>query len=54
MRTINYLINVYSITFRGLYYWLVHSFLVFWVRYWQCTRLFIVRTSNDGSHAIWP
>jgi len=29
MRTINYLINVYSITFSGLYYWLVHSFLFF-------------------------
>ena len=25
----NYLINVYSITFWGLYYWLVHSFLMF-------------------------
>ena len=39
MRTINYLINVYSITFWGLYYWLVHSFFVFWVHYWQCMRL---------------
>jgi len=29
MRTINYLINVHSITFWGLYYWLVHSFFVF-------------------------
>jgi len=36
MRTINYLINVYSVTFWGLYYWLFHSFFVFWVRYWQC------------------
>jgi len=29
MRTINYFINVYSITFGGLYYRLVHSFSVF-------------------------
>ena len=29
MRIINYLITVYSITFWGLYYWLVHSFLFF-------------------------
>ena len=29
MRTINYFINVYSITFWGLYCWLVHSFFVF-------------------------
>jgi len=27
-RTINYLLNVYSVTFRGLYYWLVHSFFL--------------------------
>ena len=32
MRTINYLINVYSITFWGLYHWLVHSFFVFFAR----------------------
>jgi len=53
MRTINYLINVYSITF---YYWLTvsSSFLVFSVRYWQCMRLFIIRTSDDESHAIRP
>ena len=28
-RTINYLINVYSVTFWSLYYWLVHSFFCF-------------------------
>jgi len=52
MRTINYSINVYSMTFWGLYYWLLHSFFVFWVHYWQCMWLFIIRTSDDESHAI--
>ena len=42
MRTINYLINVYSITFWGLYYWFVHGFFVFWVHYWQCGHMTLV------------
>jgi len=50
MRTINYLINVYSITFWGLYYWLVHSFLFFWVHYWQCMRLCPFGGGELGPH----
>jgi len=51
VRTVNYLINVYSITFVGLHYWLVHSFFVFECII-ECMLLFVIRTRDDNSHAI--